>query len=235
MRDRVGGGRVGRDAAWWWRAAGRLRCLRTPEAQHPGLAATGYRMDGPVTWTLVPRPLWAARRRLKAADLHDWLAPQVHDPADVAALAAAALPVVRTGFRAPLIDAGVWVPDPRIPEVIGTMTVHLVVARLRDPPLTPAGWRSIIEPDRRRPGQVEWRSVEDAEVPAGPAVVAHERSAQRSRLPEDRIQWTIFPHGSRDAVQLSFSTPYTAWRQEMTEDAAVMARHVTVELGKADE
>lgn len=138
----------------------------------------------------------------------------------------------------PSQELGVWVPNRDVPEVVGVLLVDLVLGdegyeASRD------FYRSVIDADRRTGCTVYSRTVEDVEVPAGPALLVREVLVQHQppgsgedEIVEERTIYAVFPPGCTDALELMFWTPSLELGDDMAADAAAIVDTLTVTVGE---
>lgn len=134
----------------------------------------------------------------------------------------------------------VWVPDRSVPEVAGVVFVDLV---LPDPGrgLDREYYRGLIDPDQRTWCTVFSRTVEDVELPAGPALLVREVIAQRepvgsdeAEMAEEHTIYTVFPAGCSDALELMFWTPSLHLGADLAANAAAIMDTLSVVLEDGD-
>lgn len=132
---------------------------------------------------------------------------------------------------------GIWVPDRTSGEIAAVMVLDLLVPGPGLDPVTREGYRRLVDPDRRKGIEVYERTLEEVDVPAGPALVAREviaRSAGRFSRRKDlqaNVIYTVFPLGSCDAVQFTCSTELLHLADAMAADAAAAVATLHLEFG----
>lgn len=133
--------------------------------------------------------------------------------------------------------AAVWKPKRDTPLLGGCMLIKMM---LPDPgvELTRAYCRCGLEPDQRTGVTVFSRSIEDVEVPAGPALLVREvktvhqpPGSQYEEIISDDTKYFIFPPGCTDAMQLVFTTPALELGDDLAADAAAIVESLEVTLG----
>lgn len=130
--------------------------------------------------------------------------------------------------QALLLRLAVWVPDRASGAVLGTMAVELRV----EAPSPEAYLRSVRKPARDRLVKVLHHDSAPAVVAAGQAVVVTRAYRERKTdIVLDEIEWTVFPEGSSDAVQLVFSTPRADFAQQLSDESADIVNRLSVTLG----
>lgn len=127
------------------------------------------------------------------------------------------------------LRVGVWVPDARDPAVRGVMLLDLLVGDTAGPSLTPEIYQEMGEADMSGV-EVQWKELEETTIAAGRCLVQREVSKPRRMPLQYRILWTVFPPGSVDAAQFTFTTPHLLLVDALTQDAAVIAGTLAVTL-----
>jgi len=140
----------------------------------------------------------------------------------------------------PHVLVAVWVPDPSTGDGQGLLTVDWM---LPDPGtiLDRAYYRESIARIRRPNLTILQQRIDDIDVPAGPAVRERERVSRSSgRLFSRRetvfenVIYTVFPPGSTDALQLTFSTDAIDLAGAMSADAEAALATLNILLGEPD-
>lgn len=192
-----------------------------------------YALDAPTTWAAVP----------VTADVSGWeadVAARLCDGDKVRARLAAALRRSQPEVVAELhLLAGVWVPDREAGEIVGLLAVDWILPT-DGYLLTRDYYRSLIEPDPRTGLDVYGRYVDYVELPAGPALLTREIIARPAsnwkpwrKVLQENVVYTVFPHGSTEALSLTFATYSLDHGDLMAVDAATTAESLRVELERA--
>ncbi|MGN8244381.1 hypothetical protein ACTHAM_001284 [Cellulomonas soli] len=128
------------------------------------------------------------------------------------------------------LQFGVWVPDRASGEVHANMAMELVVGAT-----TAEDYLKMVrKPPRDRQYKVFHYDTAPAEVVVGPAViVTRARADRKTKLVTNEIEWTIFPPGSSEVIQMLFLTPVAAFAQAMADESVDMANRLSVTLGQA--
>lgn len=135
--------------------------------------------------------------------------------------------------------AAIWKPRRDTPLLGGGM---LVRGMMPEPgaELTRESTRAMLEPDLRTGITVFSRSIDDVDVPAGPALLVREVTAvhqppdsEHEEIVGDSTKYFIFPPGCTDAMQMVFTTPALELGDELAADAAAIVDTLEVTLGPA--
>lgn len=186
-----------------------------------------------VGWTLGVSPTWGGWRPGHGAEDAEGVAQRLADGPAAQDRVRAAVMAFDAGARdvaASVLQLAVWVPDRSTGEVYGTMALELRVGVT-----TPADYlASVRKPARDRRVKVFHHDSAPAEVEAGPAVVVTRAQADRgSRVVLNEIEWTVFPPGSSEALQLAFGTPVAEFAQALADESAAAVNRLSVTLGQA--
>jgi hypothetical protein len=140
----------------------------------------------------------------------------------------------------PHVMVAVWVPDPTSGNAQGVLTVDWM---LPDPGtvLDRAYYRQSITRTPRPHLTVLEQHIDDLDLPAGPSVRERERVSRSSGRRFSRretvfetVIYTVFPPGSTDALQLTFSTDALDLGDAMAEDADAALATLDILLGQPD-
>ncbi|HLR93677.1 MAG TPA: hypothetical protein VK053_04065 [Jiangellaceae bacterium] len=131
-----------------------------------------------------------------------------------------------------------WVPRPDLPGVAGFLAVDRIVPGDDGAPVTLEDYLDAIDPDQRTGIRVRSREMERAGTPAGPAIRVSEvvdrpgdETSSSGWVTEFHVIYTIFPPGSRDALELTFCTANLSLSDELDADADAITAEVEVTLG----
>lgn len=135
------------------------------------------------------------------------------------------------------LTAGIWVPEPASGEIAGLMFLDLIIPDAEGNPVTRGVYRALVDPDRRQGLTVYERNLVELELPAGPALIAHEIIARSGgllrwrKVVRENVIYTVFPPGCGDAVQFTCTTELLHLGATMAADAAVAINSLEVEIG----
>ncbi len=196
-----------------------------------------------VDFQIAPPPTWAAIPALPQEG--DWplaVADRLCDNAAAHKKLAIGLMTAHRNLIGPdpHVLVAVWVPDPSTGDGQGLLTVDWM---LPDPgsALDRPYYRQSIARIRRPNLTVLHQRIDDIHVPAGPAVRERERVARssgrlfsRREMVSETVIYTVFPPGSTDALQLTFSTDALDLADAMAADAEATVGTLTILLGEPD-
>ncbi|MDM8084499.1 hypothetical protein QUV83_06975 [Cellulomonas cellasea] len=186
-----------------------------------------------VGWKLGVSPTWGGWQPGEVPVDADAVAERLADGPAAQDRVRAAVQAVDAEMReakAALLQLGVWVPDRSTGEVYGTMVLELRV----DAPSAADFLAAVRKPPRDRSVKVFHHDSAAAEVDAGPAVVVTRAQADRkTRVVLNEIEWTVFPPGATDAVQIVFGTPVAEFAQALADESVDTVNRLTVTLGQA--
>jgi anti-sigma factor RsiW len=136
-----------------------------------------------------------------------------------------------------VVELGVWVPDRATGEPWAQAQIELLTSPPDSPMTADAFLAAVLETPRHRGAKVFHYDTAPAETNAGPAVVVTHTIARRragglltSGPILTSIEWTIFPPGSFESVQVTFSTPVAAYAEPLVEQSARVVNYLDLSL-----
>lgn len=183
-----------------------------------------HRLDVPTTWHGVPvgadaAPGWA-----------DAVVDEIGATGEDADALRHNLELVRERLRAgvPLLNAAVWIPEPRTAAVAGVMRLHLLV------PAAPGEAYSLeqrqaelAEPEPHT--EVARREQERTDLPIGPALVTRDLlTFSDGAGAQERIEVAVVPQGCVEGLALEVLSQHLFLEDELLGDVLAMADRLQV-------
>lgn len=170
------------------------------------------------------------------------VAEQLCDPERICAELAARLQQVRPELHVDeFARTAVWVPNRDSSDIGGTLQVGLMGPDAGDEGKESSReyFRSLIEPDQRTWCTVFSRSIDEVDIPAGPALLVREvitrhepPESEREEIVTDSTIYIVFPPDSTDMLELTFKTPALELGDDMAAEAAWIVQTLEVTLGE---
>jgi len=131
-----------------------------------------------------------------------------------------------------VVQSGIWVPDPTSGEAMGQFTMELLVPPPGGPVTAEQYLRSAQRKPRQRGVKVFHYEAVGGETPAGPAVlVTHTIAPRRGGQVVISAEWTVFPPGADESLQLLFTTPISAVADALGEQSVLVVNGLAVTVG----
>ncbi|MDM7855108.1 hypothetical protein [Cellulomonas alba] len=131
-----------------------------------------------------------------------------------------------------VVENGIWVPDPSSGEALGRFSIEVLVAPPGQYVTAEEYLRSAQRKPRQRGVKVFHYEAVGGETPAGPAVlVTHTIAPRRGGQVVISAEWTVFPPGADESLQLLFTTPISAVADALGEQSVLVVNGLDVTVG----
>lgn len=183
-----------------------------------------HRVDVPVTWHGVPVGESAP------AEWIDAIVTEVGASDEDAEALRHNLELVRTRLRAgvPLLNAAVWIPEPRTAAIAGVMRLHLLVGATDDAAYTLEKREAeLAAPEPAT--EVARREQERTDLPIGPALVTRDLlTFTDGGGAQERIEVAVVPEGCVEGLALEVLSQHLFLEDELLADVLAMADRIQV-------